>query len=249
MIFLSYTRYKASLTLSSHPLEWAPVSPSVINNITRCLLVALVLFNCAACKGAECAATLPASSDLDSDCLSDSSDNCPFTYNPLQRDTDENNIGDECEDEEAIASVILPDPELGLMMTYPEPTESRNTLPTQDLKQKSCDDYYLVGCHGQTIGVLTATADSPLSLANEQGRYGSLSSPYSLFNKRSTFGSKDGTCSAFNSDAPLPPALFCLTSTGSEKLIGYLSKNPHITQRLDSCHVLNRFGFVIRKCF
>ena len=146
------------------------MSLSAINKITRCLLVALVLFTCAACKGAECAAGLPASSDLDSDCLSDSSDNCPFTYNPLQRDTDENNIGDECEDEEAIASLVLPDPELGIMMTYPEPAESQNSRPTQDLKQKSCGDYYLVGCHGQTIGVLTDTANSALSLANEKGR-------------------------------------------------------------------------------
>lgn len=67
--------------------------------ILGCLFLALVNTSC---SGENCAATANGLDDADADCLDDTSDNCPFDYNPLQADADENGIGDVCEGDASI---------------------------------------------------------------------------------------------------------------------------------------------------
>lgn len=55
-----------------------------------------------ACSGNECAATSDYITDIDSDCVDDSSDNCVGTYNPDQFDGDEDGIGYACDSDDTV---------------------------------------------------------------------------------------------------------------------------------------------------
>lgn len=183
------------------------------------LFVSGVLQNC---KGAECAALSSSISDADSDCDPDAADNCPFTYNPLQRDTNDNSIGDECEDEEAIVSLVRPDPATGLLVSYPKP-EVQNQVFTPKLfkHRKTCVAYFVIGCHSQVIETFESVGvQNPLN------------------DKHGAFGSLTGVCSAFNPGAALPPALYCLSADEKFTLSGYLTDNPAINKRFEPCATL-----------
>src|SRR3989338_5556345 len=120
------------------------------------LFLCLVGFALQHCKGGGCAYKSPGI-DLDSDCVADTSDNCPFTYNPLQRDTDENLIGDACEADEETVSLVKEFPNLFL--------KKENT--------KDCLDYKVIGCHGRFLDLDTVDEISADSLANPSGVFSS----------------------------------------------------------------------------
>lgn len=109
------------------------------------------------CKGGACAFESP-DDDLDSDCVADTGDNCPFTYNPLQRDTDDNLIGDACEADEAVVSASL-------------------------IKEfENCSDYKVIGCHGKSLNLDNLNSTSVDSLANPYSVFGSETGICSAFN-------------------------------------------------------------------
>lgn len=193
--------------------------------ILICSLTAFVFLQ--GCKGAECAASVGSTTDVDSDCVPDASDNCPFTYNPLQRDTDDNSIGDECEDEEGVAELVKFESDPALI--YPKPQTEASTKTSDFQPVKNCVAYYVLGCHGHTI----ETFESEDRDAN---------SADSLYNPESTFGSLTGTCSAFNDLAPWPPALYCLKQDEDLFFVGYLSSNPAINQGFSACSALSQLG-------
>ena len=71
-----------------------------LNILFSLILILGVIFLATAnisCNGENCAATANGLDDADADCTADSSDNCPFDYNPLQADADEDGIGDQCD--------------------------------------------------------------------------------------------------------------------------------------------------------
>lgn len=211
-------------------IEWVCVFDLTGKKLLLLPVLLLVILGLASCKGAECGAMLTSVVDVDSDCVSDTSDNCPFTYNPLQRDTNDNDIGDECEDEEAVASLVtsVTPPETDLV--YPAPIQTIETNPVTDfVPTKKCTAYSVVGCQGRII----ETFESPDYHAD---------SPYSLYNPYSTFGSLTGTCSAYNPQSPWPPALYCLDSDHVISFVGYLSENPFVPQRLAPCPTLEQLG-------
>lgn len=218
------------MTVNFLHIEWVRVFDLTGKKWLLFPALLLILFGLESCKGAECAALLTSVSDTDSDCVVDTSDNCPFTYNPLQRDTDENDIGDECEDEEDVAALVtnITPPETEFL--YPAPTQTTKANPaTNFVPQKNCTAYSVVGCQGHLI----ETFESPDYRAD---------SPYSLYNPFSTFGSLTGTCSAYNPQSPWPPALYCLDSDQTVTFIGYLSENPFVPKRLAPCPTLDQLG-------
>lgn len=183
----------------------------------------LVLFFCVIgfvfqnCKGGACAFDSPAE-DLDSDCVADTGDNCPFTYNPLQRDTNDNLIGDACEADEAVVSASL--------------TKEFSELFLKKKVLENCSDYKVVGCHGKSLNLTNLNGASADSLAN----------PYSVF------GSEAGICSAFNVDAPRPPKVFCITQDDQSYFLGHLTINPNLSPHLDPCDFLEEFNGPLERC-
>lgn len=67
------------------------------------------------CSGNECAASQDWIDDSDSDCVDDTSDNCPGIYNPTQLDSNADNIGDACSAAIISPSENQPEPTLILM--------------------------------------------------------------------------------------------------------------------------------------
>lgn len=213
------------------------------------LLGFLFLLSLQNCKGGQCAASLTPGTDLDSDCTVDASDNCPFTYNPLQRDTDENGIGDSCEDDEAVSSALSSLSQNKISYTKPHydmADPSTKELHPSDFE--TCLGYFLVGCHGQMIGIFDDVDDST-SLFNKEGPFGDESSPYSVFNPDSTFGSENGVCSAFNATAPLPPAFYCFDESHHHQRLGYLSNNTEVRERFEPCAVFSEFENMPSFCY
>lgn len=212
-------------------IEWVRVFDLTGKKLFLFPALLLVLFALEGCKGAECGAMLTSVLDVDSDCVTDTSDNCPFTYNPLQRDTDDNDIGDECEDEESVVELLTKNnTPTETEFAYPAPTQTTKTNPITDfVPAKNCTSYSVVGCQGQLI----ETFESPDYHAD---------SPYSLYNPYSTFGSLTGTCSAYNPQSPWPPALYCIDPDETVTFVGYLSENPFVPHRLAPCPTLEQLG-------
>lgn len=73
-------------TLNSFKIKWSSL-------VILGLCIAFVQ-----CTGEECSATATILNDRDSDCVPDDEDNCIDTYNPNQEDSDEDDVGDDCQD-------------------------------------------------------------------------------------------------------------------------------------------------------
>lgn len=67
------------------------------SSITKCILMAFFVLNLSHCSGDECSASKNFITDIDSDCVDDSSDNCVGLYNPDQFDGDEDSVGALCD--------------------------------------------------------------------------------------------------------------------------------------------------------
>lgn len=221
---------------------------TTIKTIPQVLLILFFALHIANCRGGACAAENSPGFDLDADCIDDGADNCPFEPNTTQRDSDLNGIGDACEGDEPVVStggLILPSDSLELDIAYPKPEQNDGVLFKKELdlsEDSECVVHFLVGCHGEMIGLIGDNEFDSLSILNSEGQFGDENSPYSLYNKYGAFGSEEGVCSAFNKKAALPPALYCLDSSDQFQLQGYITTNDDIQNQLDPCESLQKLN-------
>ncbi|MCP5463814.1 MAG: hypothetical protein H7A33_02190 [Deltaproteobacteria bacterium] len=72
----------------------------------KILYILLLCVFIVGCKGgAKCGPLENALDDADSDCIPNSSDNCPFDYNPAQIDVDEDDVGSYCDQDDDDSSI------------------------------------------------------------------------------------------------------------------------------------------------
>ena len=197
--------------------------------VKKLFFIGLIIIglNTAACKGgAKCGPSVDPLSDADSDCLIDSSDNCPLSYNPAQFDGDEDGVGNICDSDDADDTVgtttAVSDSaflQLGLDAEGYVFPEDAGDMKIYDLDDPDCE-YYIISCDNQWLG----WADNDDSLADS-------------FNEVSTYARSFAACSALNDEAKYPPAVFC--DKGDEVYFsGYLTTNPDIHYGMDSCEAL-----------
>ena len=86
----------------------------------------------------------------------------------------------------------------------------------------------LVAGDDSFLGLVTRDRSAPDSLNDPGGPYGSPFSETSIFNPLGTYGRADGDLSAFAETAQSPPRI-----EADGKLLGYLSVNPGVQDRID----------------
>ncbi|MGE5531758.1 MAG: hypothetical protein ACM3VW_06570 [Bacteroidota bacterium] len=109
---------------------------------------------------------------------------------------------------------------------YPVPVtaEAAPATPPEQLPLLGCD---IVAGDGTFLGVVDKEYNSPQSIANRDGKFGSRTSEQSIWNPNSPYGSPNGKFSPWNDNAEQPPML---TWHGAFK--GYLTRNPKIEPRV-----------------
>lgn len=195
-----------------------------------CFVAAALAF--ASCEGGTCAATDSPLIDADSDCLPDSSDNCPLIYNPEQFDGDEDGVGVDCDTDDTddtVAAISADgDAEFALLGQEVTPFQVADyvmpgtTTPSSGQFDSTCS-YYVIGCGDVFLGFLDVAC--PVLQKN-------------LLRPASLFARSFAACSALNPNASFPPALFCLKPAATPKFAGYLTINSQIDAALDTCSTL-----------
>lgn len=206
-----------------------------------------------ACRGGElCGPTSDPVSDVDGDCIEDSSDDCPLDYNAGQVDLDGDGLGNVCDVDDAdstIGPALVTDitrnvtDSLDLLPDYPDPVD--HAAPNPD--DANCQRY-LLSCNGQFLGYFNDNAADPASLADNEGDFGNSDSEISILNPMGFYGRATTSCSAFNTQAEWPPALFCLDSNGESTFAGYLTRNVDITDGIDACDTLAMLDLFHPEC-
>ena len=88
-------------------------------------------------------------------------------------------------------------------------------------------DSYLIAPNNQYLGCITTNQYDTNSLLYQYGPYGSKYSNTSIFNPYSQYGSTYGQFSINNPYSSTPPQVFI-----QGRLLGYVSKNPYVAQRI-----------------
>ena len=109
---------------------------------------------------------------------------------------------------------------------YPAPgtTQVVPVTPPEQLPLLGCD---IVAGDGTFLGVIDKEYNSPQSISNRDGKFGSRTSAQSIWNPNSPYGSPTGRYSPWNENAEQPPML---SWHGAFK--GYLTRNPRIEPRV-----------------
>lgn len=102
-----------------------------------------------------------------------------------------------------------------------------------EFRQKNGESF-IVAADGVYLGSLVPNPLNIESIHNQLGQYGSVLSPVSIFNKIGTYGSQLSNLSPYNSLTNTPPSVYV-----SGQLVGYLTKNRMIMDRIDPDEILN----------
>jgi hypothetical protein len=124
-------------------------------------------------------------------------------------------------------TVYYPAPQVEYVpQPYPVPgtTEVVPVTPPEQLPLLGCD---IVAGDGTFLGVIDKEYNSPQSIANRDGKFGSRTSAQSIWNPNSAYGSPTGEYSPWNENAEQPPML---AWHGAFK--GYLTRNPRVELRV-----------------
>lgn len=205
------------------------MKPIQTKNLFFVIALILSLTILVSCKGGvKCGPGEDPLTDADSDCIEDSSDNCPLDYNPDQIDTDEDEAGVACDiddsDETVGPDYDVSETSLTLATQYLSPEISANKTENPSLHNPECL-YYLVGCGDQYLGTFENE--------NDMAR---------LFDGEGFFSKPHSSCSALDEFSKYPPMIFCDDGTLQDIFVGYLTSNPDIPHRIDTCLTLLEFG-------
>lgn len=197
------------------------------------LVLSVTIF--VSCKGGvKCGPGEDALTDADSDCIADDSDNCPLDYNPDQVDTDEDEAGLACDIDDGDESVgpdyDVSETTLTLATQYLSPKISETAIEDPLLSNPECL-YYLLGCGDQYLG----TFDN----AQDMSR---------LFDDINFFSKAHSVCSALDEFSNHPPMIFCDDGTFQDIFVGYLTVNPEIPHRVDTCLILSQLDLDSELC-
>ncbi len=163
----------------------------------------------------ECEELPPA--DFDQDGVPDEDDNCSSTFNPDQRDLDEDSFGDVCD----VCPVdplddLDQDGWCGDADNCPfafNPDQSDSDLNGIG---DACDfipppivrDAILIAGDGQFLGNINDNRLDPDSLANTLGTFGNSNNPLSIWNQYGTYGGTFNPLSPWASYPTAPPVIF-----------------------------------------
>lgn len=191
--------------------------------------------------GVKCGPGLDPLTDADSDCIADSSDNCPLVFNPAQTDTDDDGAGSSCDPDDNDAAVGPST--LVLQQIFSSENSSQFVVHNQN-HQTQCTAY-LLSCHNTFLGLLNADGSDEFSIANPKS-YGDQNSLLSILNPQGLY-SQTGLCSAFDDSALSPPAIHCLDDTNKSSF-GFLSTNPNLPNAIHPCDLFIALGLEQELC-
>lgn len=213
-------------------------------------MICLVLTT-AQCKGGpKCGPLSDPSTDADADCIANTSDNCPFNYNPSQSDVDSDGVGTACDLDDSDSSVGSTTDAVSVSTLTTEidfPKTPETLLNTFDA-DSDCS-VYIKGCDDVFLGFFSDNTKHPLSISNSDSPYGDETDPFSILNPLSFYGRSFTSCSALNKNAIHPPELFCLHASSKESsFLGFLHSSPENENEYETCVVLSAVGIEIPSC-
>lgn len=184
----------------------------------KAYIIILLIFSCCmlSCKGDDqCGALSNPLSDADSDCVEDTSDNCPLVYNPSQLDIDEDGVGRACDsndNDSSVAELVKSLQTIAETPLYPFPLENHKINQNQNCEK------IIIGCGDETIATIYNSSHFESHIID-------LVDPMKSYSRKTN-------CSAFWDDAEYPPAVFCMESND---FLFYISTNPQIMNRVEPC--------------
>jgi len=134
-------------------------------SILTSLLIVLLCVTHINCSGQECSASKEFITDIDSDCVDDTGDNCVGTYNPDQFDGDEDGVGTACDssdtDDTTSGVTLIKETEIDLFGHYPLVSAEEAESSSYYVTETNCDIAEMVS-HPDSIndGYITFTQNN-----------------------------------------------------------------------------------------